>query len=189
MGRTIVRIESGLAASKGLWAGALALGGATAAVAFPTMKRLDPELGAYSVYEGEHWVLGAGHIAARVFAIAGWVELACLGLVVVLSGALALRRAIRGSSLVVRGGLLGLLVAMMAYRVGMLQPRMDSTLDAYWAAAEAGRLDEAGTARATFDADHGIASATMGATLVLILASIGAGIAMPARPTNDGAPR
>ncbi len=172
----------------GLWAGALGLSAATAAIAFPEMKSLEPQLGAYSAYDGEHWVLAAGHVAAGVFGISRLVELGCLGLASVLLVAIALRGRMGRSAMAPRLALLLALVALMGYRVGVLGARMDATLDEYWASAEAGDTETAAAARARFDADHGTATTTMAATLVLVLGSLGGGIAFPAnsKPTGGG---
>ncbi|MGQ0628913.1 MAG: hypothetical protein ACT4PL_12535 [Phycisphaerales bacterium] len=53
----------------GLWFGSLIMSGVAAAVLFPTLKRLDPTLGAYPKYTGSHWLLAAGHVAEIVFYI------------------------------------------------------------------------------------------------------------------------
>ena len=53
-----------------LWLGVLLVSGLTAAVAFPTMKPLAPQLPDYAAVS-DHWKITAGAIANRVFTVAG----------------------------------------------------------------------------------------------------------------------
>src|SRR5689334_8572235 len=63
-GRRIV--ESVHIAVLGVWAGALVLAGAAAAIVFPVMKSLDPKLPGFSKYDGPHWMLAGGQVGQRV---------------------------------------------------------------------------------------------------------------------------
>lgn len=179
------------AAVLGLWAGSLAMAALTAAVAFPTMKRLDPSLPAYQAMPEGHWSIAAGHVANQVLTAAVW------GQVVFAAGALLSFAASgragspRGAVLRAAHGLLVLVAAVLvAFHASSLQPRMQQNVRAYWAAAEAGRTDEALGHKNAFDADHPLASRVMGATLVLVLASMGIvvvrGVGPGARPEAAG---
>ena len=49
------------------WFGAVGMSGVVAAVVFPAMGKMQPTLGAYPGYEGDHALLAGGLIAGKVF--------------------------------------------------------------------------------------------------------------------------
>jgi hypothetical protein len=152
--------------------------GAAAAVIFPAMKGLDPALPAYAAYTGPHWSLAAGQIANRLFIIADTVQFGAMlaagvtfGLCVLFFG-LSTRR----GTTFARAALLLALVGVLSYHLMILSPRMATNVRLYWDAAAAG--DNAGAAgpKAAFDADHPTASRVLGATALLVLGAMVAGM-------------
>lgn len=171
-GRRIV--EAVHVAVLGVWAGALVLGGAAAAIVFPVMKNLDPKLPTFAKYDGPHWMLAGGQVGQRVFFVLDVVQFAC----VILSGAtlvLALVKFglnVRRVSTFVRVAVLLGLIGVLAYRLGFLEPRMQEALKSYWAAAQAGDNEGAARFRAVFDGGHPIETTLMSVTLGLVVAGL-----------------
>lgn len=154
------------AAALGLWAGALAMTGVSAALIFPTMKALDPSLPLYAAHPQDHWMIAAGDVAARQFRVLGIVE-AVLALVAVASMLVIMAtKAARGRvSTIVRAAMVIVAGALLCGQSLLLQPRMDRNLSAYRLAAREGDGAAAATAKAAFDADHPLASGLMQARL------------------------
>lgn len=172
-----------------LWGAAVLGSGLAAAIAFPTMKALDPRLPAYSAYEGDHWMLAAGKIANRVFEITDGMQMAMAALAVVTAaGLLAARvcgaRSIAGAMWLV---VLAVAVGVLGYTLLVLRPAMAVDLHAYWDAALAGDTPAAEASREAFSAEHPMASNLMASTaacvlgaLVLVVPAAGIGKAPPA---------
>lgn len=160
----------------GVWAGALFGAGVAAAVAFPTMRDLEPVLGAYPAYTGEHWMLAAGRVAARVFVITDIAQFAC-ALLAIAGFALATWAGDRRRSWLrfFRAAALGAAFLLVSYHLLIQAPRMDRDLRAYWDAAAAGDNDAALIHQEAFSRQHPNASRTMTATFVATLASLGLG--------------
>lgn len=159
----------------GFWLGALFMTGVTAARVFPVMRDLEPGLGAYPAYTGEHWSLGAGRIAAEVFIFSDGVQFACAFISFATLGLglmLWLRRSI---TTVVRTIAVGLCLALVSYYLFMLTPQMIGHLDTYWTAAAAGNNEAAEQAKTAFDAMHPIATKVMGTQAVLVLIALVSG--------------
>ncbi len=160
-----------------VWFGAVAMSAVVAAVVFPLMRELDPTLGAYPEFAGDHAVLAGGHVGARVFLIADVVQFVCglavLATTIVLVGFLRLpiRRWSTAGRLVAVGGA----VLISSYHVMVLAPRMDDNLKAYWVFAEQGATEQAEAARARFSADHPTASRTLSGTAALLLVAFVSG--------------
>ncbi|MGD9690268.1 MAG: hypothetical protein AB7K52_12780 [Phycisphaerales bacterium] len=176
----------------GVWAGALAMTGASAAVLFPTLKALHPTLRAYSGYpgdaEGGHGVLAAGHVAARLFAIgdaAGFVCALVAGATLLIGPAL-LGQTWRRGIFMVRACLLGTGLCLLAYQLMVLGPRMQTNLRGYWDRALAGEVDLAEQFRAAFAAEHPTASLVLVTTTLVVLA--GAFLGALDRPERAGTP-
>ncbi len=160
-----------------LWLGAVTMSGVVAAVVFPLMRDLDPTLGAYPAFEGDHAILAGGHVGARVFLIADVVQFIC-GLVVLATTIalvgflkLPLKRWSSAIRLIAVGGA----IMVASYHVMVLAPRMDDALKSYWSLAEQGRTDDAEAKRAEFSADHPTASRTLSGTAALLLVAFAAG--------------
>jgi len=162
----------------GVWAGVLVMAGGSAAVLFPEMRSLEPELPAYSAYGGEHWRLAAGIVQNEVFKIADVAQFVlatvCLAslLGMLVFGGLSTRRVSTGVRIVV----LCVAMSLTSYHLFILGPRMQASARVYWDAARAGDTAVADRARAAFNADHPTASNVLGATAVstLALAAVGA---------------
>lgn len=160
----------------GAWAGMLMLVGAAAAIAFPTMKRLDPQLPEFSQYNEDHWMIAAGSVMNRVFQLADWVALglatlALVSLVLIFAGrqsAPRLRRTVHGIVLLVA-------MTLLLIESFVLAPRMRSTLEEFLDAARAGDIATANLARDEFRADHPMASRLMMAQFSAVMLSFAAG--------------
>ena len=169
----------------GVWLGALIMTGAAAAITFPMMRDLDPALGAYPDYTGEHWSLGAGVIADRIFLVCDIVQFVCafLAFATLGWGLLAwIKRSIAG---VVRTIAVGLAMAMVSYWLFIFTMQLDVHLDAYWAAAAAGDNEGAATAKSAFDAMHPLATKLMGAQAALVLVALVSGCVSAIDPRVD----
>lgn len=155
----------------GIWVGTLGMAGASAAIIFPTMRSLEPTLGAYPLYTEPHWRLAAGHVAAKLFFASDLVQLVCAplgGLALVL---MVLKKAVPWPSRLIAARLvvLTLLMAVLSYRFFVLAPRMDRDLSLYRAAASTGEMEPAAQHLAAFNVDHPTASRIMTTTFVLAL--------------------
>lgn len=171
-------LESLHLAAVSLWLGALVLAGATAAIAFPTMSRLDPRLPEFAAYPGPHHRIAAGQVMQRVFLVTDLVQVGAVFVagvalsVLILRGHVALTRPMT----VVRAALLLGVLGLLGYKLFVLDPRMSLSLRAFWSAAAEGRLEDAEAARRAFDADHPRASAVLSVLAGGVLALIVCGI-------------
>lgn len=166
------------AAALGMWLGALVVTGASAAMLFPAMKGLNPELPAFAGYTGPHWLIAGGQVVQRLFLaldVAQFVAM-LLSLGTFAVSAMWLGLPLRRSSTVVRVALLLALVGILSYRLGFFEPEMQDLLRRYWGAAAAGDNETALRLKAQFDAGHPVQSRLLGATAALVLASLVAGI-------------
>ncbi len=153
----------------GVWLGALVMTGVTAAIAFPEMQALDPALPAFAAYSEDHGIIAAGHVMARVFAIADGVQLACAALAVFTMFILfAMRTPRRWWRLVFTLAPAGVFVWYVLF---VAQP-MHADLTGFWSAASEGNTAAADQLRASFDARHPVASRAMGAIAVLTLLAL-----------------
>jgi len=161
----------------GVWCGAVVMTGAAAAVAFPTMKELDPTLPAYAGYPGDHWSLAAGTVMAQVFTLADLVQLvaATLAGMTFLASVAFFRMPLRRPVNVLRGALLLATIGVLAFHLFSLAPRMNRAMRAYWDAAAAGNVETADRHKQTFDELHPQASTVLSATAAMTLALTGLG--------------
>lgn len=170
-----------------LWLGGVVMAGLAAAIIFPTMRSLEPRLATYPDYTGDHWMLAAGKVAARIFHATDIAQGVCAVLAVVsaavlgLSGVGAHRRP---AGLIWLAGLAAS-VGVLAASLLWLRPRMDASLHAYWDAGLAGNNPVAEAARQAFSADHPLASNLMAATAACVLATLIAHI-VAARSSKAG---
>lgn len=141
-------------ASLSLWLGVIVMSGLVAAVAFPTMKHLNPDLPDYTAFPHDHWKIAAGLIAREIFNLGALLQ---WGFATITATALAFGvfadRPARQLPVARTVGLF-LAVAALAYWRLSVAPRMDTSFDAFLAAAKAGDAASAGTHRAAFDAMH-----------------------------------
>lgn len=131
--------------------GSVVLSGVVAALTFPALKRLAPVLPGFLTPPEDHWRIAAGHVAFRVFAVSGWVQLACLAAAGA-ALAIAARRAFREN--LIHWFILSLLALVIGYNGAILMPRMTDNLQRYWHASQSGDLSLAASSQQAFDADH-----------------------------------
>lgn len=175
--RVLTGLEAVHGAAAAMWCVAIAMAGATAAVAFPTMKALSPQLPAFAATD-EHWKIAAGQIAARMFAVADVVQLACA---LVCFGTLGVGLWLRSRHVQQRGRtwfwaartlLMSGAAGLLAYQLFVLGPRMTMNLTRYWSLASSGDATGAAAARAAFDVDHPTSTTVLMATLAFALAMV-----------------
>ncbi|MFN0011264.1 MAG: hypothetical protein ACKVS8_06420 [Phycisphaerales bacterium] len=161
-------------AALGVWLGVVVMTAAAAAIIFPTVKALAPTLPAFSAYTGDHWMVAAGKVADRIFAISDAAQFACA----ILAGAgLVLARPMGHASwrtlrTALRITALSAAITALAYQLFVLSPRMSQNLKGYWAAAERGDNTAAASLRAAFNADHPTATIVLGVLAVIVLACL-----------------
>lgn len=183
--RAIGSLEIAHVACLSMWAGSLAMTAVTAAIAFPTMKELNPSLPAFAAYPEDHWVIAAGQIMERVFTASDFVQLALAALACALFVPIGLSRRLSRGLLAARAVVLvALLVSLLEYTF-VMRPQMTSDLMAFWAAAKTGDMEAANTARAAFDEAHPLASARLSVHLAGVLLAIALCLVAPA--TASGA--
>lgn len=162
-------------AALGVWLGVVLMSAAAAAVIFPTVKALDPSLPGFAAYTGDHWMIAAGRVADRTFAVSDAAQFVCallagLGLVVRRPIGDAAWRTARSA---LRITFLSGAITALAYQLFVLAPRINANLQAHWTAAAAGDNATAQTQRAAFTADHPTASATLAVIATLVAVCLG----------------
>lgn len=162
----------------GAWLGVLLMTGAAAAMLFPTIRALAPTLPGYARYEGPHWSLAAGKIAAVLFFLADAAQFAG----VLAAGAtlgvsiLAFGVSMRSRLTALRGGVLIALLGLLSYQLLVLAPGMHADLASYWLAAEAGDNAAAARFKAAFDARHPLARTLLAVDAAAVLVLLVAGV-------------
>lgn len=169
------------AAAAGIWVGSVAMVGTLAAIAFPTMKKLNPTVPEFAAV-GDHWKIAAGSIANKMFVVADSVSLACCLICLATLGLGLFIRAKRGREHVrvllwiLRSFVMTIAAACLAYQLFILAPRMAENIHTFWDAARAGEVAKATAAQAAFDADHPTASNVIitmfGAALALLVGAV-----------------
>lgn len=145
----------------------------TAAITFPTVKALDPIVPSLDPASRPHWELVGGKVASGVFIVSHVVQgvcavLAVIALVCLLRSKVVGHRTRRAVSTYATG----MAVATLGWYMLVLWPRMRENLHGYWDNVFAGKLEPAQVARKAFDADHPLASNTMGAIFVFVLVAL-----------------
>lgn len=159
----------------GVWLGAVVMAGMSAMVVFPTMEGLEPALPAYAAYDGDHSALAAGRVMFAVFFACDLVQLCAAFFVVMpfVAAAFGLGLSMRRPVNAVRGILVFVLAAMLAFHLVALTPAMNQDLQAYWTAASEGDAAAAAAHKASFDSRHPTARLVLTAmTLGLAIAFI-----------------
>lgn len=173
----------------GLWTGCVIMTGVAAAIIFPSIKELRPQLPDYAGYTGEHWLVTAGHPASRIFfaSDAAQFTFACLAIVTMCVLLFVVKIPLRRPAAVVR--LLALVVALGAfgYYFLVLAPRMQLNLRGFWEAAIQGNNTEAMKFKAIFDGDHPVSRTLMAVIAGSVLASFISGVWTAV--THDPSPR
>ncbi len=165
----------------GIWAGAIGMTAAAAAVIFPTLKQLAPRLPDYQrVPEEGHWLLAAGHVAFGIFSVADRVQVVCAVVTAVTSVFLA-RACSFAPSLTGRVRTVSVLAALLlvTYYLLVLQPRMTSHLHEHWRLSALGQVEDARVHEAAFRNDHPTSSRVLGALLLSTLTALVLGAGLP----------
>ena len=157
--------------SLAIWAALILAAGLAAAVAFPTMKPLNPTLPEFSAYPHDHWLIAAGLVANRIFTITDTASIALAGIAILSAFVLVTQPTPRERLL----WLLALAAAAitLAYSLAILRPRMDRNLIEFWTTARAGQVQTADAARHRFDDDHPTASRLISAQLAFVTLALG----------------
>jgi len=167
-----------------VWLGAVGMSGVVAAIVFPLMRELEPTLGAYPNYEGDHALLAAGRVASKVFFavdtiqfVCGTIALATIVLLVVCGYSLnTLAR-------VLRVIVLCMTLAVLSYHLLLFMPGLMQMLQGYWDNAAMGNTDVADRFKDEFLAQHSKASNILGALALMVMVNIVvAGVTLTARP-------
>ncbi len=159
----------------GLWLGTVVMTGATAALIFPTVRDLAPTLPSHATYTGEHWLIVAGRVAARVFLVSDIVQFTCACVALGTLAGLVVPRMIKsrlGLNEWVRVLTLGVACVLLAYQLLIMSPAMTTELQLYWAAASQGKNDVAMIHQTAFNTMHPQASRLIGALAFSVLAAL-----------------
>jgi tetrahydromethanopterin S-methyltransferase subunit B len=161
-----------------IWLAALVMGGVVAAIIFSTTPTLDPSLGRFDAYPGDHANLLAGYIQNRVFLFGDVMQFVggALSLATMLGLILFFRFPTRRIGGAARLVLLCAAISVLSYHLLVLQPRMATNLRTFYALAESGQVEEAESAREAFMQDHPTASNVHKALFVLVLGVLVAGV-------------
>lgn len=144
----------------GVWLGAVLMTGATAGIAFTTLPELSLSLAEFANGPGEHGVIAAGILMAKVFLVSDAVQLggATIAFVTLLLSTVMLELSVFRRATAARWGLMLAILISMSYYQFMLAPAMNSELASYWEAAKAGDTEVALEHKAAFDERHPRAS-------------------------------
>lgn len=157
----------------GIWAGALIMTGASAAIIFPEMREMSASVTGLILPVDEHWKYIAGRVQNRVFGVCDWLQLSAgfLTLALFIVSWLRGRSAQVGHRLwIARVGLMSVLLAALGVYIAWLAPAMQTDLRAFWAAIDAKNLEAARIAQASFDTYHPIASKFFSGMLLGVVA-------------------
>ncbi|MCA9303934.1 MAG: hypothetical protein KC996_07430 [Phycisphaerales bacterium] len=174
-----------------LWVGAAAMSGIVAAIVFPTMRTLNPTLGAYPDYTGDHSTLAAGNIAGRVFLLVDTVQFVCAATALAsLIAMLMLGYSLNTLARVARSVILCIALGILSYHLFVLMPGMHNDLKAYWDAAAIGDNLTADMHKDAFLALHTTASRSIGGTTIAALVAFVLGVwtcEQHSKPTENNA--
>lgn len=175
-----------------VWLGAVGMSGIVAATVFPGMARMQPTLGSYPNYEGDHSLLAAGQIAGKVFLIVdsiqfGAAAIALGSLVTMLIAGYSLNTIPRVLRVIVLMATMGLL----SWHLLMLMPGMSEDLVLYWDFAQAGDTQQADIHKNNFMALHETAANSLKgltfATLLSLMLAVWTGIGAPEKSAQPAA--
>ena len=155
-----------------LWIGSIVAAGAAAASAFSQLPDLGITIEKFAAYDVEHHgTIAGGVVMQPIFAYGDMVQLIAgpAAVLAILIELFVFRLPWRRVSYVVRLIALAIALGLLTYRAAVLASRMNETLHAYWAAAEAGHIQQADELRNAFNADHPLASRLFSATLAALI--------------------
>lgn len=169
-----------LIALLGVWLGALVAVGAGAAIAFPTMKKLNPTLPEFGAV-GDHWSIAAGSVFQPMF-IGVLVVAVSAGVLASAVTILYVRHMNNARRLTLN---VLVIVATLTAVGGLVVARgMRSNWLNFLDAAKAGDTAAAATARAAFDKSHPISSTLLKAQAAIVLMTLIAAITTGKRPAE-----
>jgi len=174
-----------------LWISALVTAGVSAAMAFPTMHEFEVVVPKFAAYdESQHWSIAAGLLMERIFWVTDLAQMFAALLVIIGLGAGygTSGRRFKQPLEMMRTVCVLAAVALLAYRVLILAPSMNGSLQRYWHAAEHGNTELAVRHRTDFQALHPIASRVYGVMLVLLLGAVATTAWTPAAPAHPHRP-
>jgi hypothetical protein len=155
-----------------VWISALISAGVAAMNVFPALDGLPLQLEQYAAYPaGEHPRLAAGRIMEGVFFLVDVLQFIAIPLTILalLAQFLIFRLPVKRISSVLRTAAIVIAAGLFACQATMIAPKMNRELRSFWAAAEAGRIDEAQAHRSAFSAYHPRADAILRSNLLLLL--------------------
>ena len=172
-----------------IWISTLISAAIAAMNVFPALRALPLELPQYADYpSAELWRIAAGRIMDGVFFIIDLLQFIAIPLVVLtLVAQLAIfRLPLKRPANLIRTACIAAASLIFAYHATMLAPIMNRELRAYWAAAEAGQVEQAEAHRAAFNADHPRADAILRINLILlVIATISSAAAFTLLPGSN----
>lgn len=172
-----------------VWLGAVAMSGVVAAIVFPLMRELEPTLGAYPNYEGDHALLAAGRVASQVFFTVDFIQFVCatiaLGTIVLL---VVCGYSLNTLARVFRVIVLCMTLALLSYHLFIFMNKLQGLLSGYWENAANGNTLVADGFKDRFLEHHSTASNILGALALMVMINIVlAGITLTAKPKQDNA--
>lgn len=179
----------------GLWAGAVAISGATAAVAFPKLHGMEVLIRKPVIapgFEEDHFRFAAGGVAQTVFLIADMVSFACAfaAAVTLLAMVVWLKLPTRRVSTYVRALAVGIALAALAASLFVVTPQINAAAAAHLQAAIAGDAATAAVHRRAAADLHPFASVLLllqlGGALIAAFAGAWSLAEMPAAERSVG---
>lgn len=155
------------------WMGAVAMSGVVAAIVFPLMRKLEPTLGAYPKYEGDHALLAGGRVASSVFFAVDTIQFVCALLALAtISLLIVLGYSLNTLARVFRLLFLCMTLALLSYHLFSFMPGLQETLAGYWHFAEIGDTAQADAFKDRFLESHAMASRMLGALTLMVMVNI-----------------
>lgn len=175
-----------------VWLCGLVMGGVVAAIIFRTTPELEPRLGLFEGYEGDHANLLAGYIQNKVFLAGDVIQFSgavlCLGSLVVLIA--VFKHPVRRVLGAIRTVSVLSAITLLSYSLLLLSPRMAQNLETFYRHASAGETTQADEARGAFLADHPTATRTHSALAALVFVVLLSGAwSVTGSPSTDPPPR
>ncbi len=141
--------------------------GVAAAIAFPTMRDMNPRFSDLAALD-DQWMIAAGSIMARVFAITAMIAGGFIAVAVLAYIAQFLRESRRAfGATLIRTLLLAGLVGVFVHYAGFLLPEMNETFHALLDAGRANEIESVGRLREEFESMHPAASRDLTAVAIL----------------------
>lgn len=150
----------------GIWVGAITLSGATAAIAFPTLKKLGvqiPELAAFPLGQDKHYLFAAGAIAERVFLVSDILCFMCAmaaGATLILS-ITSFKTMERRKATLFRALGFGVALASLGAMLIIVTPQLNGAFRQHLLAIKAGDAVMAAAHKAASDQLHPVATVLM----------------------------